>query len=441
MLQYRIRVIMLAVVIVLSGSSTVLADTWRLEKGRDWKPASAKVQDKYLLAVARTKKFVDKTQAIRKAFEKDFPEIAGPDLDAFINLLDTGQTKEARKAFDKLKEKFPKIPETDLGAFIKADIEAQEFSHKGKYAKAARTYKKLLTEHPKLLDEYPESELCKAILVEQFRLAALFLAGQKKTVLGVFKIKGYAEGTGIMEKIDEHAGLDEPNGIGIEAAKAVAESYREREQFNLAYLKWWDISLNWDWETSQIGKEALLNMAQCKRAVYNKHPAHKRTRYDTSNLKTARTHYETYSKYLKDAKEIEEINKILKEIKEQLIYKQFITGRYYQNIGNTQAANLYYRMVIDNWYNKFESQHPEDAQEFDADEILKHINGQLADKPGPDRLSQKTGNKNVANFIIDNWPESKTAKMAEMAMKAPKPNNKKESKWQKSIKTLEKLFL
>ncbi len=87
--KYRTRFIALVILAVLAASSTVSADIWRLEKGQDWKPVSAQGKDKFLLAVAETKKLVNtgQTKAAREAFDKlkkDFPEIAGPDLDAFI---------------------------------------------------------------------------------------------------------------------------------------------------------------------------------------------------------------------------------------------------------------------------------------------------------------------------------------------------------------------
>jgi outer membrane protein assembly factor BamD (BamD/ComL family) len=54
---------------------------------------------------------------------------------------------------------------------------------------------------------------------------------------------------------------------------------------------------------------------------------------------------------------------MLNQINEQLAYKQFSIGRYYQKTGNKQAANFYYRMVIDNW--------PESTAAKMTNEILK----------------------------------------------------------------------
>ena len=37
------------------------------------------------------------------------------------------------------------------------------------------------------------------------------------------------------------------------------------------------------------------------------------------------------------------------QITEQLAYKRYHTGRYYEKVGNEEGASLYYQMVIDNW--------------------------------------------------------------------------------------------
>jgi outer membrane protein assembly factor BamD (BamD/ComL family) len=305
MLGYRKRFIVLAVVFVLSVLSTASENTWRLDKDQDWKAVSAEDNDKLLLAVAETKK-----------------------------LVNTGQTKAARAAFDALKEDFPEITGPDLNMFIKAEM----LFCQGKLSRAARNYDKLLT-------DYPRSDLREAALDRQFTIAKAYLAGRKKTVLGFIKLKGYSEGIRIMEKITDRVGLD--TQMGINASFAVAENYEERKKFNEAYLKWWEISL--EWETGPVGKEALLGMARCKHAVYNRQPEHKRQFYDASSLSTARSCYLKFKLlYPEEAKEIG-VDEILNEIDEQLAYKQFSIGQYYQSVGDRQSANLYYDMVVNDW--------------------------------------------------------------------------------------------
>ena len=318
MLEYRMRFVILAIAVVLSALSTASAGTWRLEKGRDFKAVSADGQDKFLVAVAEAKK-----------------------------LVNTGQTKAAGKAYDALKKDFPEITGPDFDLFIKAEI----YYCKVQFTKAIRNYDKLLT-------EYPNSGFREAALDRQFAMATAYLAGKKKTLLGFIKIKGYAEGIRIMEKITDRVGLD--TQMGIKASVDVAENYEQREKFNEAFLKWWEISL--EWEMGPVGRDALLGMARNKHAVYNKPPEHKRTFYDASSLNSAKSYYGRFKLlYPKDAKEIG-IDEILSEIDGQLAYKQLSIGRYYQKTGNKQAANLYYDMVANDW--------PETKAAEEAKELL-----------------------------------------------------------------------
>jgi len=289
MLRYRIRFAALVVALAVSASSVTLAES----------------EESLLRAVAETKK-----------------------------LVDAGQTQEARDAFDALKADFPGMAGPDFDVFIEGEL----YFCRGKYAKAAKSHEKLLT-------DYPRSPLREAALDRQFTIAKAYLAGRKKTVLGIIKLKGYAEGVRIMEKITDRVGLDTP--MGTEASLAVARNYEERELYSEAYLKWWEISLHWN--QGPVGKDALLGMARCKLAAYNKQPEHKRHLYDASGLSTAKSCYARFKLlYPVDARQID-IDKILEEIEEQLAHKQLSIGRFYQATGYKRAASLYYHMVVNDW--------------------------------------------------------------------------------------------
>ena len=294
------------------------ADTWRLqpapassdanrggEQDENWQPISAEGQDKFLLTVAKIKE-----------------------------LVNTGQTEAVRKEFDQLKKDFPEIAGPDLDAFIEAEILFCE----AKFTKAVRAY-------DKLLNEFPDSRFTEAALGRQFEIATAFLTGQKKTVLHIFKMSRYDEGVKLMEKISTRAGIDAQ--IGLKAALSLAKSYEKRQKFNEAYLKWWEISQQW--ETGQVGKDTIMAMAQCKRANYNQRKEGRRHLYDGSGLITAKTYYKKLKLlYPEEAQKIG-ADKILKDIDEQLAYKQLNIAQYYQKTGNIQAANLYYGMVINDW--------------------------------------------------------------------------------------------
>ena len=299
------------VVVLVSVSSPVFAaesvQTWVLDDGNDWKPVSTDPNSQYALAVAEARK-----------------------------LIGAGQAEAAKDAFDRIKQDFPKLAGPDFDLFAKAEV----FYCRDSYAKAMKNYEKLLNKHA-------ESTFYAAALDREFTIAKEFLAGRKKTFLGIFKITAYTDGVKMMERISDRLGLDEPDGLGLKAAIAVAEHYEQRRKYSDAYLKWSEIASYW--ETGQIGKEALLRMAQNKLAAYNKNPEEKRSRYDASRLVSARSYYEKFRLlYPQDAERIH-VAQTIKDIDEQLACKELTIGQYYQRTGHTQAANLYFDMVVQNW--------------------------------------------------------------------------------------------
>ncbi|MGB2806969.1 MAG: hypothetical protein WBC22_04475 [Sedimentisphaerales bacterium] len=313
--KYKIRVvIVLAAMLVLSVCTVVQAGIQPLEKARDSDSLSQQNQDNYQLSVVQIKE-----------------------------LVDTGKCNAALKAFNQLKTDFPEIttPDSnDLDLFIEAEI----LRCKGKLAKAARAYSRLMDEFP------PESRFYKAALDRQFSIATAFLAGEKRPVLGVFKIKGYAEGIRIMDGINYRLGFGDP--IGIKAAVEVAKGYQERKKYDEAYYRWEEIREQCS--SDKLRKDALLAMAQCRLAVY------KGYEYDTSALigrplnpesyyNSAKSCYEKFRQQYPDDVNDFGIGQSLKEIDEKMALKQLMIGQHYQRTGNNLSANLYYRMVVNRW--------------------------------------------------------------------------------------------
>jgi tetratricopeptide (TPR) repeat protein len=239
----------------------------------------------------------------------------------------------------------------------KAFMKANTLFRKGKLAKAAGSYDKFLQGCD------PNSDLYTLALERQFHIARQYLAGRKKRVLGIFSIRGYAEGVAIMDRISERAGNA---AIGMDAAVEVARSYEGRGRldktyYDMAHLKWSQIFDTYDSQsrlatsrpTGQIRKDALLAMARCK------HIGYKGPKYDASGLvgrpfgehrpyDTAVGCYKEFNSQYEDAEKFG-IDKKLEQIREQLAHKDFSTGKYYQKAGNKQAANLYYQMVVRDW--------------------------------------------------------------------------------------------
>jgi outer membrane protein assembly factor BamD (BamD/ComL family) len=393
MLKYRVLLMVFVIMVLLSLISTVWADTWRLREELDWQAVSAEGGDKFLMAVAETKKLVNSGQAkdASQAFDKlkeDFPEIAGPDLDVFIKaemLFCKGKFTQAVDHYEKLITTYPEsklrdaaldrqfgvakaylggqkktvlgifevagysegmkimeriskqAPDTPIGTEASV-VMAQQYEEKNQFTRALRIYEKLMTEKP-------DSDFRDQVMDRQYAIATAYLGGQKKRVFHIIEFKGYAEGVRIMEKITDRAGLD--TQMGLNASIAVAEHYERKKEFNSAYLKWWEISSQY--QTGKIGRASLLNMARCKHAAYNNHPEHRRPFYDSSSLSIAKSCYEKFKLLYPGDPEEKDIDAKLKEINEQLAYKQFTIGQYYQRTGNKRSANLYFDMVVNDW--------------------------------------------------------------------------------------------
>jgi tetratricopeptide (TPR) repeat protein len=297
----------LALLMIGCCASAATKETWQLKDGQQWEPVTSTSQQQYALKVAEIK-----------------------------DLVRSGDSDAVEEALGQLKEEFPQYTGPDLDLFIEGEL---HFWH-DHYAKAMKKYEKLLK-------DYPGSEFASAVLEREYDMAKEYLGGRKKSVLGIFHVRGYAEGLEMMERISDRAGLDEPNSVGLRAAVAVAEHYESREKYIEAYLKWSEIASYW--ETGSIGKRAIFRMAEDNLLAYNQPRTERRPLLDGSKLVTAKTYYTKYAALYPAEARQHDIPRKLKQIDEQMAYKQFTIGQYYQRVDKTDAANYYFDMVAKNW--------------------------------------------------------------------------------------------
>jgi len=297
----------LAAGIALSVCHPAIAGTWRLKGGQQWESVSSDPEEQYLHAIAELKE-----------------------------LVQAGQSKAAKALAAQLRAEFPDRVGPDINLFVAGELHYWR-----------NRYSKALVQYEKLLKNYPASQFARLVQDREFEIAQAYLAGRKITVLGFIRISGYSEGVELMEKISDRAGLDEPNGVGVNAAIAVAEHYERREQYLEAYLKWSEINSYWD--TGPIGKKAVYRMAEDNFAAYNQHPASKRDKFDASKLTTAKAYYEKFLALYRQEALAEDVPEKIKEIDELMAYKQYRIGLYYRHIREYRAANLYFDMVVQNW--------------------------------------------------------------------------------------------
>lgn len=293
------RIFILATVLSVCASAFCeQSQTWRLGKDQKWQQVSSDEQGRYMLAVSNIKQ-----------------------------LISGGNAGAAQKALADLKKDFPAIAAKDLDAFIAADLLYAD----GKYTDSIPAF-------DKFMDDYPTSPLYEAALEREFQMGTALVAGYKVPLLKIFRVKGYDEGVKVMNRLADRAG-DAP--VAQQALITVAKGFEKRKLWREAFDTWADISSRWP--TGQIGKDALLNMATTMYAGY------RGPRYDATGLVSAKGYYQSYqSRYPDDANRIG-VPAILARIEEQIAYKQYSVGKYYQHVGIKTGAVLYYDQVVSNW--------------------------------------------------------------------------------------------
>ena len=164
-----------------------------------------------------------------------------------------------------------------------------------------------------------------------------------------------------------------------------ARSYEKREKFLDAYEAWAEVSNRWP--TGETGKLAMLKMAETL------HSAYKGPRYDPSSLKSAHSYYKDFEERHPELSEEYKIGENISMIDEQAAFKQFQIAEYYHRTDSPQAANIYYNSVIENWPNS-------NAAKM-AEEKISQINSPEGQEPAPRNLKRKLFD--TGNDLLDNW--------------------------------------
>ncbi|MCF7974981.1 MAG: outer membrane protein assembly factor BamD [Phycisphaerae bacterium] len=274
---------------------------------------------------------------LRKSLTRTQTELLLKDVDTLQKQVDAGQKRAARSSINAIMAQYPQIAQYELKDFVKAE----KYLLKGKFSRSAKVYQKVL-------EDYPESELRMPSVERLFKIGTAYVVdGRKKVLLGLFMISGDETGIKILEIVSEAEGLEDPNGLGLKCAMIIVDNYEKRKLYEDAYLKWLEISTVW--EDGELGRQALLGMADSKRASYNVNPPERRHLFDGSSLKAAKTYYEKYLTLFPDDAKEQYVTDAVHEINEQIAYKEYSVAQFYDRTGQKQAATIYYNMVIETW--------------------------------------------------------------------------------------------
>ncbi len=341
-LKSGVMAIVLSAALLLTAAAA--ADTWRLKQGKDWQKIAAQPDGEYMLAVAGIKQ-----------------------------MIDTGQPKLAIAQLARLKENFTEIAGPDLDAFMAAEMLYAE----NQWVKAIKKYDEFLA-------AFPDSRFYESAIEREYSIAVAYLAGEKRRVLKILKLSAFDDGAAIMRRIADRSG-DAP--IAKRALIALAQAHEKKDEYLEAYETWADIYARWP--TGDTGRQALLAMAQTL------HSAYKSPKHDPTVLDSARSYYGNFrDKFPGPARDYEVAAKI-KMIDEQLAYKQFTIGQYYEKTDSIQAANLYYQQVTDTWPGSTAAK----MAKAQMDAIISNEQGQT---PGQKRNLRRRMFETTSEFL-DNW--------------------------------------
>lgn len=281
-----------------AGPVALGEQTWRLDPQDGWQDLADVPQGEHLKAIAEIRQ-----------------QLAVGDVDAIVAALKS------------LKAEFPDVVGDDLDDFIAAE----QVYAKTRLGRAARLYKAFL-------ETWPDSALEPLAMERYFSIGAAFLQGQKRELLVIFRIPAFDDGVTIMRNIADRIG-NAP--IALRALQVTAENQQRRRQFIEAYHTWAEIASRWP--TGAEGREALLRMAQALHAAYDGPD------YDASVLRSAQVYFEDYIQRYPQSAEHLELEETLTLIAEQLAYKQYQTGLYYERLDNLSAARRYYDEILAQW--------------------------------------------------------------------------------------------
>lgn len=335
------KVSVLAAAVLVVWLSACPADTYVLGDDQQWTSASDDPQAQYLLAVSKVKMAVaagdssDATDALEE-LKRLYPDMAGPDLDAFI--------------------------EAEL-AFAKANWSAA------------------LKKYQQFMINYPDSVLYNAAMERVYSLAAGFLAGQRQTLLGFLKVPAWDKGAELMREVADKAGTAP---LAHRALKTLAQAQEKKSLHMEAYQTWSEIADRWP--TGELGMEALLSMAQ------NLHVAYQDPESDATVLRGAMSYYEDFADRYPATADQYEVRQTISLIREQMAYKQYHVGYYYERTDNEPAALLYYQAVLEEWPGT-------EAAEMAADRIAAQRTGEGLDLPN-------TASRRLfmlGNVVLDSW--------------------------------------
>ncbi len=186
------------------------------------------------------------------------------------------------------------------------------------------------------LDQYPGGQFFERGLNGQLECAEAFLAGKRRILMGVFRIKAEEEGLTILEGIAEHA---PGTRMAEQVLLRVADyqfSRRKYEQAADAYDRF-----------MALFPRSVHSAHALQRAAESSHKMYLGSQYDDTPLLEAKNRYESLAEQFPETAARINVDLILEDIRSARAAKVYDSAEFYERTHHPKAAVYYYQQVVE----------------------------------------------------------------------------------------------
>lgn len=272
----------------------------------------------YWIWTPKTGKFINPKTMAKPTPKEQFDFAKG--------LYEEKKYEDAKREFKKLLKAFPKSFEASEGQYYLGLTEEAQ----GNLYEAFLAYQKVI-------DKYPFSERIQEINEREYKIAEIFMSGEKRKALGVaLPVENPA--IEILTKVIENStyGPFAPKAqykLGL-VLKGLLRYYEAEDAFNKVIS---------NYPNSEWVEPATFQIAECRAAV-SRGPD-----YDQGAMQEAKEKFEEFVKEHPEAALSSKAQESISQLKEKEAQASYNIGLFYEKQKAHEAAKIYYNHTIDNY--------------------------------------------------------------------------------------------
>ena len=247
-------------------------------------------------------------------------------FDFAVAIFNQNKFQDAKHQFQKLIKAYPKTSEAAESQYYIGRVEESE----GNLYEAYQAYQKVI-------DKYPFSGRIQEIIEREYKIAEMFISGEKRKALGV-SLPVENPAIEILTKVVDGStygplASKAQYKLGL-VLKGLMRYYEAEDAFNKVVKNYPDS----EWVAS-----AKFQIASCRAALS------KGVDYDHGAASEAKKKFEDIVKEYPDAVLSEKAEKGIDELNEKEAASNYNTARFYEKQNNYNAAKIYYGDVVKNY--------------------------------------------------------------------------------------------